>query len=392
MWDNLVVFCAANNYDSVKVADQHFAEQLSRLTPVLYVDPPFSSMLPLKNPRVIGSLAHARIRIQAPGLARLTPVVGPFPSKPALTNVTSKLVRAYIKRAVCRLSGGRVSAVISSWPSYSVFGVAQEDVRVYWAQDDFVGGAALLGFNAQHLDACERHIASDANFIVAANPLVANTWRDRGHEVFLIPYGADVAAYTNVDHVPPAADVDLEGPIVGFVGQINSRIDIRLLEEVADRRRSLLLIGPKATAFEPVRFGQLVRKTNVRWLGPKPFSALPSYFRAIDVGIVPYTDSPFNRGSFPLKTLEYLAAGRAVVSTDLPATRWLNTDLVAIASEPEAFADHVDGLLADSGKATLIARRRQFAANHSWSVRTREIYDTIVGWQAPEMSTGARPR
>jgi teichuronic acid biosynthesis glycosyltransferase TuaH len=31
---------------------------------------------------------------------------------------------------------------------------------------------------------------------------------------------------------------------------------------------------------------------------------LPGYLRMMDVGLVPYRDSPFNRGSFPLKTLE----------------------------------------------------------------------------------------
>ena len=62
---------------------------------------------------------------------------------------------------------------------------------------------------------------------------------------------------------------------------------------------------------------------------------------------MPYRDTPFNRGSFPLKTLEYLAAGRAVVATDLPAIRWLNTDLISVATTPAAFADHVARLASE---------------------------------------------
>jgi teichuronic acid biosynthesis glycosyltransferase TuaH len=153
---------------------------------------------------------------------------------------------------------------------------------------------------------------------------------------------------------------------------------LRLLEAVADRGRSLLLVGPKDPTFEPQRFDALVSRPNVSWVGPKPFDALPSYFRAIDVGVVPYGDSPFNRGSFPLKTLEYLAAGRAVVSTDLPATRWLDTNLVAIASAPEAFADHVERLLEEGAKSGLTASRKEFAAKHSWPVRAGEFYEAIL--------------
>ena len=138
-WDGLVVVCAANNYDGIKLADQHFAEQLSKLVPVLYVDPPVSSLAPLKKPRMARRMLGSRIRILAPGLARLTPVVEPFPSKRLLTGITARLVRAYLRGVVARLGVGQVEAVISAWPLFPVFGTCQERVQVYWAQDDFVG-------------------------------------------------------------------------------------------------------------------------------------------------------------------------------------------------------------------------------------------------------------
>ena len=53
---------------------------------------------------------------------------------------------------------------------------------------------------------------------------------------------------------------------------------------------------------------------------------------------MPYGRTEFNKHSFPMKTLEYLSAGRPVVATSLPAIRWLDTDLVPLADTPEAFA------------------------------------------------------
>src|SRR6266853_2442 len=38
-WKNLVVVCAANRYDGIKLADQHMADHLAQWIPVLYVDP-----------------------------------------------------------------------------------------------------------------------------------------------------------------------------------------------------------------------------------------------------------------------------------------------------------------------------------------------------------------
>ena len=330
-WDGLVVLCAANGYDDMKMSDWHLAVHLSKLTPVLYVDPPMSPFTPVRNPETASPLDRPRLRLEGPGLARLTPVVQPFPCRPGTTGITSALTRRHLRRAMTRL-GGRVQAVISGWPQYSVFGSCGEQVRVYWAKDDFVGGAALLGLNAKVLDTRERRVAARSDLLVASNPVVADTWRSRGLDAQLVPFGTDAKAFLGIEHVSLPSDIGLPGPVVGFIGRINDRTDMRLLEAIAERGRSLLLVGPKDPAFEPQRFNALRCRRNVRWVGLKPFDALPSYLRAIDVGIVPYRDSQFNRGSFPLKTLEYLAAGRAVVSTDLPAIRWLATDLICIAA------------------------------------------------------------
>jgi len=116
---------------------------------------------------------------------------------------------------------------------------------------------------------------------------------------------------------------------------------------------------------------------NVRWVGQQPFAALPGYLRVIDVGLVPYLDTAFNRGSFPLKMLEYLAAGRAVVCTDLPAARWLATDLVCVAAGPDEFAVQADRLGAAGRTPELAARRREFATRHSWECRAKQFLAAI---------------
>ena len=79
------------------------------------------------------------------------------------------------------------------------------------------------------------------------------------------------------EHAPLPADADLPGPVAGFVGRINHRTDLQLLEAIADRGRSLLLVGPRDAGYEPRRFDALRRRRNVRWVGPKPSAALPGF-------------------------------------------------------------------------------------------------------------------
>jgi teichuronic acid biosynthesis glycosyltransferase TuaH len=102
----------------------------------------------------------------------------------------------------------------------------------------------------------------------------------------------------------------------------------------------------------------------VCWVGAKPFTSLPSYMRLIDVGLLPYTRSAFNQSSFPLKVLEYLAAGRSAVCSDLPAVRTLGP-LVTIASTPEGFAAAVTEELSRPRDAVVVAERRAAAQARS---------------------------
>jgi teichuronic acid biosynthesis glycosyltransferase TuaH len=386
-WDGLVVLCAANSWDSVKFADQHLAEALAELAPVLYVDPAVSLLSPRKRPELRAGLDEPRLRLLAPNLARLTPVVLPGPERPGMAAVTTWLVARAQRRAVAALlgPGGRPRAVIGVSALVRTLGVSGERLKVYWAQDDFVGGAELFGASAARIRAGEQRLAAAADLIVASSPLVAETWRGRGRaDTLLIPFGCDAERFAATDEAEPATDVDLPGPVAGFVGHLGDRIELALLEAVADSGRSLLLVGPRHPRFELERMEKLLARDNVQWVGAKPFAALPSYLRAIDVGLVPYADSAFNRGSFPLKTLEYLAAGRAVVASDLPAIRWLleqgagEGGLIEVAADPAGYAAAVGRALERSGDAGAVARRRAFAAEHSWAKRA-EAFAAALG-------------
>ena len=187
-WCDRAVF-AATRFTGIRSADRHMAEHLSRVAPVLYVDPPLSPLTPAVIARRRSRCAGPGSACDAPGLAQLTPVVQPCPSRPALTPMTSLLSAPYLRRATGP-SRGRVQAVISVWPQYPVFGSCGEDVRVYWAQDDFVGGAGLMGLNAEHLETRERAVAAGADLVAAVSPVLAQAWRDRGSAGLLIPNGA----------------------------------------------------------------------------------------------------------------------------------------------------------------------------------------------------------
>jgi teichuronic acid biosynthesis glycosyltransferase TuaH len=307
---------------------------------------------------------------------------------PAMLPLASRIVRRQLRGAVRRL-GGDVHAVISTWLFIDAYGILGERRRVYWWRDDPVSAAELWGRSAKRLSRGDERLAAASDLIVAVNEDVARRWESRGFTAAFLPNGCDADFFADLTEAGDPVDVDLPRPIAGFVGHLNGRTDLSLLEAVADAGTSLLLIGPKDPAFEPERFDRLAGRPNVAYVGRRPFDQLRSYLNVIDVGLVPYADTPFNRRSFPIKPLEYLAAGLPVVATPLPAVRWLNTDFVALADSPDSFAASVARSVALAREPDLMASRRGFASCHSWDERTRRFADLLglPGRSAPAPAT-----
>ncbi len=370
-----VVLCAANSWDDVKLADRHMAERLTAHAQVLYVDPPVSHLTRFNSPVVADSLSRPRLRSLGPNLFRYTPLVAPKPLHRAVVWATEALVRRQLQFAVAKLDAS-VIAVVSTWLHLDVFGSMGERVRIYWWQDDPAGAAEFWGMSAERLHAADLRLARSSDVVAAVNDEAVRRWRDRGLNAVYLPNGCDTESF-RADNVPPPVDAPTERPVAGFVGHLNSRIDLSLLEAVAAAGVTLVLIGPKDPAFEPQRFERLVALDNVRYLGQRPFEALPGYLAAMDVGLVPYGATEFNRWSFPMKTLEYLAAGLPVVSTSLPAVRWLDTPLIDMADTPSMFAAAVQRATEWQRTNAEVNERRAFAAEHSWERRAAALFGII---------------
>ena len=374
-FEGTVVIMAANPWDGLRMADRQLAESLCRHAPVLYVDPPVSAMTFLRDPARAQALRGSRLRRLAPGLARLIPQAAPGLSRRGIAPLNARLIAAQARHSVRRL-GGTIHSVVDADVLLSIMGRCGEQVSLYWAQDDFVGLASLIGLDPARLARAERRMVRRSDVVVAANPVVAESVSALGRDPALIPFGCDYDHFAKSATVEPALDVTLEQPMAVFMGQIGDRIDVEILRAVVDRGVRLLIVGPKQQ-WAHGSVDELLSRPNVEWVGERPFEALPSYLAHAALGLLPYNHSRFNVGSFPLKTLEYLAAGLPVVATSLPAISWLNTAHIVVSDSPGAFADAVTSLLERAPDDGAAERRREFARGHTWDARAEAFAKTL---------------
>jgi teichuronic acid biosynthesis glycosyltransferase TuaH len=367
----LIVMAAASHWDGPRLADRHLAEHLGRRRPVLYIDPPISRRRASSDGRLSDS---GRLRRVDTRLWVLDPVVLPAKDRLPVTLLTSLLVRRAVRRAVAQL-GLPVHAVISSTYRPLLRSVAAAH-RVYWVLDDYVAGAHLINLPRRRVARAVAARASEADDIVVVSPGLEQSFRAAGYEPELVPNGVDVEKFS-VPSTSRPPDIDLSPPVVGYIGGMTDRIDPQMLRVVAERGWSLLLVGPLSRSGGVDHLRPILDMPNVAWLGERPFEEIPAYMASIDVGIIPYRVDGFNVASFPLKALEYLAAGREVVASDLPALRWLETDHIRLADGPTSFAEEVAQAVLRAGDASIEASCRLVAGGHGWADRAASFLRLI---------------
>lgn len=375
-WSGMVVLVAGVSWEGNRLGAQHIAQRLSEYAPVLYVDPPRTPMSVRHKPWLAESQREDRLRLLSDNLARLTITAPPLKTRPGGRVLASWSLRRQLARAVATL-GADVHAVIVVPPHFPAFGVSGEALKVHLASDDFAAGARLQGVSTRWVQRRERAVARQADLVVATSPVLQDKWRRLGHEPTLMTNGCDYDLFAGVDSVVPAPDVTLPRPIAGFIGTLSERTDVAWLEAVAGRGHSLLLVGPRSHTAPHAALDRVLARPNVQWVGRQRYTEVPSYLRHVDVGLVPYSDNEFNRASFPLKVLDYLAAGLPVVGSDLPSLRWLDTDLTQLVTGAEDFADAVAQALAGPRDDYEVARRREFAKGHGWDRRVAELAHTL---------------
>ena len=151
--------------------------------------------------------------------------------------------------------------------------------------------------------------------------------------VHCLPCSADIRHFAQARRIvdEPADQFTIPHPRLGFVGAIDRRLDLKLLDLVAEARPDwhLVLLGPAAD----IDAADLPDRPNVHYLGGKSVDEIPAYLAGWDVAMLPLVRDESTRRASATRILEYLAAGRPVVSTSIPETveRFAKTGVVQIA-------------------------------------------------------------
>ncbi|MGB8843213.1 MAG: glycosyltransferase [Aliidongia sp.] len=346
---------------------QHLAKQLARSRQVLYVN-----SLGLRRPRLTWADLRRIVRKfldlfalrtpegqepVPPNLTVLAPIAVPFPGSKLAGRINRRLLGYRIRRALRSRGIARPVLWLSMPTGIDAVGELGEQAVVYYCGDDF---GALDGVDHAPVLEQERRCIAASRLIFAVSPVLAA--RLPPDRTVLLEHGVDLDLFAR----PALRAADLPtGPVAGYYGNICERFDQTLLAETARLLPNwiFILIGEVRVPVD-----RLAAESNIRFLGRRPHALLPGYAQHWTISLLPFLDTAMVRASNPLKLREYLAAGRPVVATPMPAAERFR-EAIDIADDAAGFAAAI------RASALVPAEPERLSAHvvgESWAARAAE--------------------
>jgi len=353
----LVVFSHLR-WDFVYQRPQHLLSRLAKRHPVAFIEEPvFDPTGPARwepsEPSPNVTVFRPYTPIDAPGFAEA--------QLPALQALLPELEATLGQ-------GGRVAWLYTPM-ALPLARALEPDVVVYDCMDEL----SLFDGAPTSLLERETELLELADLVFTGGPSLYRAKQHRHPHVHCFPSSVDAAHFRQALTGADAPEqCDLPRPRLGFFGVIDERMDLAIIEALADEHPdwNIVLVGP-IVKIDPA---SVPRRPNIHYTGQRPYAALPSFLAGWDLCLLPFAHNDATRFISPTKTLEYMAAERPIVSTSITDVAEPYGSIVYLGDTPAAFVRSCECALA--------------APPHERRRRTTAMRDVLAGtsWDATAAS------
>jgi glycosyltransferase involved in cell wall biosynthesis len=240
-------------------------------------------------------------------------------------------------------------------------------LRVYHATEDYFT-PSLVWSSQDVVVRRARSLLQDVDLVVGVSARVIDSYSRLGGfqgPVHLSANGCDAPFFFDIAQgmtQPPREKIAL------FQGGINSRLDYKLLFELAARLKdwNFWFVGNAESGLPG--WSKLLRCENVSYLGPMDPEAVARKMCEATVGIIPFVQDGIIWNSLPLKAYEYVACGLPVVSVPIQALME-DRPLFSFEISAEGFARAIQAAAATRNEPQALALRREAALRNSYEDR-----------------------
>lgn len=374
-----IVCISSIDWDPIWTRKQQVMSRLPKSNKILYVEPPITLISPFKDPSLWG-----KWRLWRQGIRKLQenlylwspPVILPFGNKHRLINRLNQWWLALFLRRIMKNLDMENNILWTYMPnSADITDLLEHKLLVYDCVDEHSEYTGLI--NKQVMLHMEQDLLRQCDFTFVTAAGLYNTKKDFARRMYYLPNAANVELFMQAQNpatLIPAEMAAINRPVIGFVGVIQDWVDLDLIARVAKSYPawSVVMIGPVGVGID---ISGLQKLPNVHLLGRKDVKELPGYIKAFDVCLNAFKLNELTDKVSPLKFYEYLAAGKPIVTVNMPGVREF-ADIVEIANTADEFVSAVARAVQEETPDKLAARLKR-AQENSWESRVQFMMQKI---------------
>ncbi len=294
--------------------------------------------------------------------------------------------RMFTWDSVRRARALKADLIYSWFPQSAVFGLLQRLPVVFEIHIQPAGGFGPLWHRLFAVLPGRKRLASITRALVQ---ILARDFdlRFPESEVVIAPNGVDLERFASLPD-PAAARRRLglhEAPTVMCTGHLYAGRGADLFLALAKSLPRAQFVWAGGRPEDVQSWKQQAGSDNVLFTGFIPNQNLPLYQAAADILLMPYSRSIMGSSgsadsasvASPMKMFEYMAAGRAIVSADLPVIREVLNEENAVFCEPDEIGEWksaIEALLGDQARRTALgSQANQDVQGYTWLARARRI-------------------
>jgi teichuronic acid biosynthesis glycosyltransferase TuaH len=237
----------------------------------------------------------------------------------------------------------------------------------------------VIEHDRKHGTKSELLINKEANLVICTSKQLYKDKILMNPNTYFIPNAADLThSGKALDPMLPVHPLitQIPNPIVGYFGNIERRIDFKLLNEVVKLNpdKSFVFVGPVDDDYIDDNFKQL---ENVYFVGRLPYDEMPSVLKGFDVCMIPFKKDEHSATIFPLKLFEYLGAAKPVVATNFNNDlKDFTLDVIPYCSTSKAFSEAISRLLLENDEQHS-NERLEIAKMNTWDIRLNQLSEIL---------------